>query len=156
MSDADTDNPAAANMVGTLVVQGGMLGRGYNFASNHSLALALPTNVPSLPRARGYYAHLEYVGVPVERILDVFSYGNSPEFLAAFPHLPRPCEEWIHPVFDRGHYDNHRTENRIAIRRRSLGRTPEGREILQRTRNSQRDVENAPASLLRSLMRPNQ
>jgi hypothetical protein len=158
MSDADTDNPGAANMLPSVVYGTGIFGRGATFNNNVSMALALPTDLDASPRAGypGLSPDISYRGIPTDRILDVFSYGTPPAQLAAFPHLPRPCAEWINPIFDRAHYDNHSVQNRIAIRRRSLGSTPDGREILQRTRNSQRDIEDAPASLLRSLMRPNQ
>jgi hypothetical protein len=158
MSDADTDNPGSANMLRSLIGGTGIFGRGYTFNNNVSMVIALPTDLDAAPRATypGLGQGFFYYGIPTDRILDVFSYGTPPAHLAAFPHLSRPCAEWINPVFDRAHYDNHMTEWRIAIRRRSLGSTPEGREILQRTRNSQRDIEDAPASLLRSLMRPPQ
>jgi hypothetical protein len=157
MSDADTDNPVAANMIPTRIGGTGVFGRGYPFSNNVSMAIALPTDFVAAPR-RSYAGQINdtmQVGIPAARVLDVFSYGTPPAHLEAFPHLSRPCAEWISPVFDRGHYNNHMTEYRVAIRRRSLGSTPDGREILQRTRNSQRDIEQAPASLLRSLMRPN-
>jgi hypothetical protein len=161
MSDADTDNPAAANIIAAPRVTGtGIFGRGYTFNGNRSLAIALPTPTPQLGNTTYLFNGNEVftivvLGIPRDRVLDVFSYGTTPAHLEAFPHLSRPCAEWISPVFDRGHYNNHMTEYRVAIRRRSLSTTPDGREILQRTRNSQRDIEQAPASLLRSLMRPN-
>ena len=158
MSDADTDNPVAANMVNSYIGGTGIFGRGYTFNNNVSLTLALPMSVSTAPRGTypGLNEQTAYLGIPVDRVLDVFSYGTPPSFLEAFPHLPRPCAEWINPVFDRGHFNDHRTENRVAIRRRGLGRTPDGREILQRTRNSGRDIETASGMLLRSLARPPQ
>jgi hypothetical protein len=158
MSDADTDNPIAANMINSYIGGTGIFGRGYTFNNNVSLVIALPTNVSAAPRGTypGLSEQTAYIGIPTDRVLDVFSYGTPPSYLEAFPHLARPCAEWINPVFDRGHFNDHRTENRVAIRRRGLGRTADGREILQRTRNSGRDIETAPGMVLRSLARPPQ
>jgi hypothetical protein len=152
MSEADTDNPFAANMINAPLVNGtGIFGRGYTWNNDASMVIALPTPVSQLTTGTYVGTQAIYMGIPAERVLDVFSYGNP--FNPAFPDLSRPCPQWIHPVFDRGHYDNHRTENRVAIRRRSLGFLDDGREILQRTRNSARDIETAPSLLLRSLER---
>jgi hypothetical protein len=82
--------------------------------------------------------------IPRAAILDVVGVRETPERWAirqAVTPSITMCEPFTSPSFDRGPawlYDYTVT---TAIARKSLGRTAAGAEILQRTRNSARDLE---------------
>ena len=152
MSDADTDNPASANMIRVLAGTGA-LGRGYINSSNHSYALLRPVDpsrwitseyqaeynpVPGAPPAR-----LTLTGLPTNEIIDVMSFAGDPVFTKAFG-LASSCTPWLAPQLDLGTADIHRYSIPQAIRRKSLGLNAQGKEVLQRTRNSNRDFEYGP------------
>lgn len=152
-TEADPDNPSAANMErirGNIVAN---FGHGEGIAQGSLYALALPitrdTNdlirttindrgklgtVFRVPRA----AILDAVGVQTTEAHEQF-YGD---FVACFPfaapHFERSPARLMDPADPR------------PMRRRSLGRTADGREILQRTGTAARDFEQA-APLRRSL-----
>jgi hypothetical protein len=88
-------------------------------------------------------------GLPASAVIDVFSWTTDPLFATTFG-LPKSCDTWTSPGLDRGVADIHLYERAEAMRRRSLGNTSTGREILQDTRNSARDIEYGPP-LRRSL-----
>jgi hypothetical protein len=161
MSDADTDNPGAANMERVLISSTGIFGRGFNSGSNTTYALLLPTDSSQwsgdwmrfeftpVPGAALDSTH--FTGLPAESVLDVFSYAGDPVHQATFG-LPMPCDPWIGSAFDGGVAAYHSYSNPDVIRRKSLGFDANGRETLQRTRNSARDLEYGP-KLQRSLNR---
>jgi hypothetical protein len=96
-------------------------------------------------------------GIPREDILDVFSIDFSPEYkayLASTTFRYTLCLPWLPEVFERAPAElDDATYRPGAIRRRSLGRTSDGREILMRTRTSARDLEVTTNLLQRSLNR---
>jgi hypothetical protein len=159
MSDADTDNPGSVNMLRVRITGTGIFGRGFPLNNNRTIAIALPapivdsaTHTSQSPVPGEGLRSTTYVAIPAANVLDAFSYGTDPLHLEAFPHLPRPCNPWISPVFDRAHFVPHMTERTGTIRRRTMGTMSNGRDIVQRTRNSSRDIEIGP-SLRRSLRR---
>ena len=152
MSDADTDNPTATNML-RILGSTGILGRGYRNASGMSLALLRPVDasrwitseyqaeynpVPGAPPARQ-----TFTGLPATELIDVMSMAGDPVFLNAFG-LENSCSPWIAPQLDLGVANIHRYSIPQAIRRKSLGLNAQGKEVLQRTRNSNRDFEYGP------------
>jgi len=161
MSDADTDNPGAINMERAWVPGTGIFGRGYPNSSNRSFALALPVDSSAWTRdwSRWEFTPVPgqaldsslYTGLPAEAVLDVFSYAGDPVRAASFG-LPTPCDPWIGPALDGGVAAWHSYNTPQAMRRKSLGFDANGRETLQRTRNSSRDLEYGP-QLQRSLNR---
>ncbi len=150
-SDADTDNPAAANMVKRLGPTVGALGRGVTNNNNRSIALVLPTPDAEWLTVETAGGTARFSALPASRVIDVFSYATEPTFREQFA-FARPCPLWIAPVFDRGVAEIHLFTRADGIRRRSLGTGTNGREVLQRTRNSARDLEYA-TPLKRSLNR---
>jgi len=160
LSDADTDNPSAANMVRLRVEGTGAFGRGFPNSTQRSLALmrkvASNTWTTDLMQGAGLNAQgnrttFTMTGLPANAILDVFSWATDPTFSATFG-LSRSCAPWTSNALDRGVAEIHLFERAEALRRRSLGIGSNGREILQDTRNSARDIEYG-APLRRSLNR---
>ena len=154
MSDADTDNPNAANMARVLVNSTGIFGRGFGNSDNRSLALlqsvpATAWTTDVMRGTRGSSPRFTMTGLPANAVLDVFSFAGEPTFRATFG-FPAPCIPWTAAEFDRGVAEVHLYERAEALRRRSLGIGVNGREILQDTRNSARDIEYGPP-LRRSL-----
>jgi hypothetical protein len=154
LTDADTDNPIAANMQRIIGSSTGSLGRGYTNSSTHSFILLQASDssqwtTATIPNLLSNSAGLVYTGIPAVGVLDVFSYSGDPVFRATFG-LSKDCTPWIAPAFDRGVANIYLSARPEAIRRKSLGVNAAGREILQRTKNSNRDLEYGPR-LKRSL-----
>jgi len=158
MSDADTDNPNAADMERVLVNGTGAFGRGFPNSLQLSIALLRQTATSTWTsdvmqgtniNSSGTRPAFTMTGLPATAVLDVFSYATDPVFSATFG-LSRSCAPWTSAELDRGVAEFHRSSRPEALRRRSLGIGANGREILQDTRNSTRDIEYA-APLLRSL-----
>jgi len=158
MSDADTDNPSAGNMERILVSSTGFLGRGWSNSNNRSVALLsrVPesswttdvmqgTNINSL----GNRPAFTMTGLPASAVIDVFSFASDPVYVATFGQ-PRTCTPFTADELDRGTAEFHLLDRPEALRRQSLGIGVNGREILQDTRNSARDIEYGPP-LRRSL-----
>ncbi len=166
---ADTDNPLAANVSPSFAVTTGTGGRGVRGESPASWVLigasatpriervTLPGLTPS-PVSGGLRPPVDLWGVPRDAVYDVASLDNSADYkayLATTTYRYTQCQPWLPEVFDRAAAEvvDH-TYRPGAIRRRSLGRTGEGREILMRTRTSARDLEVTASLLERSLNRP--
>lgn len=147
--DADIDNPFVPNV---LRVEGGsgVFGRGYPVSPGQAYALMLPSAAlaPDIGFMQSISAgdHSAWK-VPAAMVLDVFSTIVPPTESSS-----DVCTPWLAPIFERdpapiGSYDV-----RIAIRRKSLGFTSTGIELLQRTHTSSRDLERAEP-LRRSLLK---
>lgn len=93
--------------------------------------------------------------IPASSVLDVVSIDVAPAVKArldALGAVVNACSPWIAPIFDRAVAPLLDYVDPRAIARKSLGRTSDGREIVQRTRTSTRDfIYTAP--LRRSLRR---
>ena len=153
-SDGDTDNPLAVNLL-RFTAGTGVLGRGYPWNPGRLYGLArattaTPFDLPVVP-----IPGLSFVsyGIPRAAVLDAIAIEIRPELAQATSTYAagfRRCVPWIAPAFDRAPAflgDYNRPD---AIRRKTVGVTPDGRQILQRTRTSARDFEYSPP-LLRSL-----
>jgi hypothetical protein len=146
-TEADIDNPGAANMVRLKGTTGGM-GRGENIilGSMYGLALPVARDTTQLPRSfiTNEGALSSVYRIPREAILDVIGIAQfDAERMAsgAYRGGLRPCDPWAPPQFERSRAKLFGAEQSLAVRRRSLGRTAEGREILQRTGAAARDFE---------------
>lgn len=167
LTTADIDNPIAANMIPLDSMGTGAFGRGYPNQNNVSWAIALPTTQSAWVR-RAYSGRttpfygstprtITATGAPASSILDIFSVAATPELTARLresrgdPQIG-PCSPFMTPPLERDAALLADYVTPRGVRRKSLGRTPQGREILQRTRNSARDLELGPP-LKRSLNR---
>ena len=153
--DADIDNPFVPNMI---TVRGGIgiFGRGYLVTPSNSYALLLPGAasrlVPGEIAALGGGSFAAYRVTPAF-ILDVLSVLGTPEETKStswYQGGGRICTPFLSPVFERDVAQIGDSNLRTAIRRKSLGFTSSGIELLQRTHTSSRDLEYA-APLRRSL-----
>jgi hypothetical protein len=167
-SSSDTDNPSAVNMLPAFGTTTGSLGRGFRISSTASwiLVKAKPesqfqtaTLTPINAQAPGGvpFTPQPMWGIPREDIVDIFSVDFSPgykAYLATTSFTYTLCLPWLPEVFERAAAEvEDKTFRPGAIRRRSLGRTSDGREILMRTRTSARDLEVTTSLLQRSLNR---
>jgi hypothetical protein len=146
-TEADIDNPAAANMV-RLKGTTGALGRGENIVEGSMYGLALPVARDTTQLRRSIVTNesklTSVFRIPRDAILDVIG-TDLPDVesmaLGAYRAGLRSCEPWALPQFERSRAKLFSPRQPLAVRRRSLGRTAEGREILQRTGAAARDFE---------------
>ena len=157
-SDADTDNPFAANMVRLLGNSGTVFGRGlpYFGGAQHVLlsrdAWAVRREVPITNCSAFGCVPATALRFPSQHILDLWaleSHNSEPGWAVAQVNFPR-CVPWTSPAYDRAPAELGASTLPVAVRRRTVGFTAEGRAILQRTKNSARDLEHA-VPLQRSL-----
>ena len=152
-TDSDTDNPYAANMLRGFKAGPGALGRGSTFPGDVSYGLARPSAVRQLTTTTIRRVKqnggvdiqtMEFAGVPAAAVLDVFSVFEAPaqQALLRMAHFEMVvCDPWLSPEFERRVAELYDYFVPRAMRRRSLGRTAAGAEILQRTQTSARDLE---------------
>ena len=157
-SDADTDNPFAANMVRLLGNSGTVFGRGlpYFGGAQHVLlsrdAWAVRREVPITNCSAFGCVPATALRFPSQHILDLWaleSHNSEPGWAVAQVNFPR-CVPWTSPAYDRAPAELGASTLPVAVRRRTVGFTTDGRAILQRTKNSARDLEHA-VPLQRSL-----
>jgi hypothetical protein len=150
--DADIDNPFVPDMV-RVTAGTGVFGRGAPVSPQQSYTLILPSaaSAPEIGYIQGIVSgEVSAWKVPAALILDVFStITPSTEFSGDEIVYCRP---WLAPTFERDPSPFGSYNVRMAIRRKSLGFTPSGIELLQRTRTSSRDLEVAEP-LRRSLLK---
>jgi hypothetical protein len=155
-NDSDTDNPLAANVSPLFATGFGTGGRGLRTrghepwvlfragADQHVTEASLERVSPSPPGSVGSNRFTMW-GLRREDVLDVFSLAGSPgynSYLAGTTLGYRPpCEPYMAHVFDRAPAEVSDYRTPVAARRRTIGRTPDGRAILMRTRTSARDIE---------------
>jgi hypothetical protein len=157
-TDADTDNPFAANMI-RITEASGLSTRGSTFGAGVmiGIALGIARDTMGLRRATAtntaQEAQFSVWRIPREAILDVAGFEAPTEkFMAsgAYQAGLRQCLPWAPSVFERAPSLLLDSDLDRALRRRSVGRSVSGVEILQRTRTGARDFEVAPP-LRRSL-----
>jgi hypothetical protein len=147
----DADNPAVRNMVASGLGEfgAGLLGHGWSlYGELGVLFVADSVTVGALPVANLPTNPPDWVRVPREKILDVFSSATVPELEANSEANGFPlCPEITHTNFDRQSANllDDRDPNR-TIRRRVFATLPNGRVILLRTRSSRNDFEVATPS----------
>jgi hypothetical protein len=156
-NDGDTDSPLAANVTPIFGTTTGSGGRGLRTDGQTNWILARSsawdrvqqvTLTRTRPQAPGEVAgtgEFTLYGVPREDILDIMSLDGSPAYRAymattTFGDVP-PCPPVLEAVYDRAPAPVSDSRVPEAARRRTIGRTPEGRAILMRTRTSARDIE---------------
>jgi len=159
VGDGDVDNPFAAKMIrmtrgSTVIVHG------YPMVDPRIVGLALPFAQDTsqlqrvlLPADADAGGSLVAFGIPREKVLDAFGINDTSEVLvslAAYRGGYRNCVPWAAAAFERAPAELYDSKTNLAIRRKSLGRTATGVELLQRTRTGARDFEVAPP-LRRSL-----
>lgn len=142
-TDADVDNPFAANMVRVYGSTAGVLGRGFGFMiaggsgqlillSREARQRMTEVTIPSTGSGTTIVARL-----PSEYILDVLGLEQATPFSPGSEF--QSCAPWTSPRYDRAPAPLRDFLVRKAITRRSLGLAAGGNEILQRTKNSARD-----------------
>src|SRR5690606_12398047 len=131
---ADVDNPAVPNLV-SVGVREYFLDRGFfiNVLSD-KVALVEPLDPAPLPRHTIPSTGVEYLRVPADRVLDVFTHREvattSPPF----------CARMVHERFERQPSSGLLAEGTArTLHRPVLQVLPDGRKVLQRTRTSARD-----------------
>lgn len=166
-TSADTDNPTAANIIQAFGTTTGSAGRGLRIDGPNSWVLAKSSAAARISEATLVpiktqsgagvpFTPQKIFGIPSMDILDVVSLDHSPAFKAYLSttsggYSPA-CTPWLPEVFERSPAElNEATTQTGSFRRRSLGRTADGREILMRTRTSARDLEVSANLLQRSL-----
>jgi hypothetical protein len=145
-SDADTDNPESANMV--RVFSGGStgyFGRGFPVSNGRNMyALMQPAARASMTLTQQMNAHSgipwDVYRIPSQYVVDVLGLEWAPTVFGYENNSP-VCSPWASPAYERAPAPLVDDNYRKAIARKSLGRTIDGREILQRTRTSARDFE---------------
>ena len=164
-TDSDTDNPLAANVIPVFNTKNGTGGRGLRIQQGAWVLLKATADSRLQKITLPPYNVQDGAGVPftpsdlwgasIDDVVDVFSLDFSPDFkayIASTTYRYTVCLPWQPAALERAPaelYDS--TYRPGAIRRRSLGRTADGREILMRTRTSARDLEVTTNLLQRSL-----
>jgi len=157
-TDADIDNAFAANMV-RVTASSGLATRGSAIGSGNmiGIALGIARDTFGLQRATAtngaQNTRFSVWRIPREAILDVAGFDLPTEkfmSLGAYAAGLRKCLPWAPSVFERAPSLLFDIDLNRALRRRSIGRSASGVEILQRTRTGARDFEVAPP-LRRSL-----
>lgn len=164
-NDADTDNPTAANMLRAFSMSTGANGRGLRvvegaWALMRSTAMSRVREATLNPYKAQTGAGVPFTpqvvyGIPRDEIVDLVGIDDSPDFkayLATTTLKSTLCQPFLASAFDRAAAEVYDPNYRPgAIRRRSLGKTADGRDILMRTRTSARDLEVTTNLLSRSL-----
>lgn len=146
--DGDIDNPFVPDMV-RVFTGTGIFGRGYPVSPGIAYAIMLPGTsdqvvISNLQSVAG--SDVRVWRVPKSRIIDVFSTLNVPakiEATAWYQGGGRICHPWLSSAFERDPSPIGDFSVRMAMRRKSLGYTTSGIELLQRTRTGSRDIEYA-------------
>jgi len=152
--DGDVDNPFSVNM--ERLTRGSPIAvHGFPLAAMRMYGIALPIarDTTALVRAEAPSTGDGMFRIPRAAILDVVGLALTPEVyvsLGAYRSGWRECVPFGSSVFDRAPARLFDSTRNFAIRRKSLGRTASGIELLQRTRTGARDFELAPP-LRRSL-----
>jgi hypothetical protein len=151
------DNPLAANVIPIGDTPNGAGGRGMRTDSHTSwflvragawdrvgsatLTRVSPPPIGAVPGPNQF----QLIGIPREDVIDVISLGDSPGYRALMATTSlgdvQPCDPALESVFDRSPAPISDYRTPVASRRRSIGRTADGRLILMRTRTSARDIE---------------
>lgn len=158
-SDADINNPFVPDMI-KVRADGGAFGRGFPLSAKRSYGIALAMAASQLvsrqliPRIAG--TGITLYGIPASSVLDVVSTTLTPVERAKLDALgasERECVPFIAQNFDIAVAPLNSPPLRMAMARKSLGFDAPGRERLQRTRNSARDLDYSQP-LRRSLLKP--
>ncbi len=143
VGSSDTDNPGVPNLI-WLGPNEPNTGHGMFYFELWPVPfLALPVDTASLPRQPNVINGKYYQRVPRDRILDI---GQFEFDLSAYSSSAPPCTtNPVHPSLDQSPFF-FRGLDGYSEQRRGVGRLPDGRKILLRTRNSARDFLSAPGT----------
>jgi hypothetical protein len=149
---SDPNNPFAADMIR---LTGTGSGHGGQFRADNTIGLALPVAGDTTLLEKAQRVNVRYFKIPRGAIIDIATITLSPERFALLNSTVGMvrCEPYIATVHDRAPALLGDGTLPVAEARKTLGRTATGMEILQRTRNSSRDLERAQP-LRRSLRLP--
>lgn len=143
-TEADIDNPFVPNMK-RVNAGAGAYGRGYPFTTYQVMWVLMDARARGVGRIIAYPSFsggstFDMLELPSQYRLDIL--GVQPVGQSNFA---APCSPWASPAFERAPaalVDNFRP---IAISRKALGRTTDGREILQRTYTGLDSVSRTPS-----------
>lgn len=142
-TDADPNNPAAADMLRLKGVLSANFGHGESVDRAWLYALALPVagDTTELPKTAVFdrgNVHSAF-RIPRHAIVDAVGTISDGTDLSGI----LPCVPYAAPHFERSPTTLLKNIGGQVMRRKSLGRTADGREILQRTGNAERDFANS-------------
>lgn len=161
---SDTDNPVSANVQPVFAVGTGAGGRGMRvigpavwilvkpgniqrFLLDSAISLKPPVGAQLPPQPTRLW------GIPFGDVVDVLPYyytaGHQAYLRTTTIGLPITCRPFAHPSLDRLEAEVYEYRFQGGARRRSLGRTADGREILMQTRTAARDWEITQSLLTR-------
>jgi len=138
---ADVDNPAVPN-VSDITVSGPTGPHGIDWPEGSPVTvLILPLNTASLERGRSQESGYDYVRVPRDKVLDLISFHTT--YVAVYPN----CQSMVHTNFDRAMaFLFLGDEYSLSGQRKTAVTLPDGRKVLQHSRNSDADFVAAPRS----------
>jgi hypothetical protein len=146
-TDADVDNPESVNMVKVDGPASGIFGHGWTHYGGSLMYLLLSpgaraglSTVTVPKRSATGLGTIDVTRIPSEFILDLMSLESTPYVYQPVDPTPR-CVPWTSARYDRAPAWLAHAHQRKSITRKSLGFTADGREILQRTKNSERDLQ---------------
>lgn len=156
-TDGDVDNPESVNVSRVWGSSTGIFGRGiWYYGGGMQYALMAPgargaaTVVGLSAMTFAGIQTFEYFRLPSEYLLDLVAIDYDPDRQFGSGSPTPSCVPFTAPQFDRGATLLGNPDLPTSITRKGLGFTAEGREILQRTKNSERDFHRA-VPLRRSL-----
>lgn len=142
----DVDNPAVPNMIDRSL-RDPFFGHGLTFSNSIATVtpVVAPTDTAMLPKAKLPPNGTEYLRLPRERMLDVFTTITT-YFATRQPPLT-PCPELVHASMDRryGIFLSDTPDDYLeSVSRKVLTTLPNGRLVLQHTRTSANDFKRTP------------
>ena len=145
-TDSDIDNPESVNMIKVVGSPSGVFGHGIPYFSGRMQHVLLAAGARSAMTTTTYIGvngnPIEVRRLPSEFVLDVLALEYSPQTFGYENNGPG-CTPWTAPQIDRAPAPLVHLHQRKSITRKGLGLTAAGHEILQRTRNSERDFKDA-------------
>jgi len=145
----DVDNPGVPNMIlsGLREWSASVFGHGFITPGDGALFVALPVTVSELVQDDLPVQDPPHVRIPRDKLLDVFSTGETGALEAANTAQGWPlCAQIVHENFDRGYASLYDSQQLTSMKRRVLARLPDGRSVLLRTRTSEIDFETGAPS----------
>jgi hypothetical protein len=134
---ADVDNPAAKDMVSVGPRDGGTgLGHGWlGYNIREVVALAMPLAIDTLPFKTDpiYGQSTGFVRIPTAALLDVIQWTST--YQSAYP----PCPNAVYSEINAGEARVLAADDSLAMHRRVRYTLPDGRAVLQQSRNSAAD-----------------
>lgn len=134
---ADVDNPAAKDMVSVGPRDGGLPDghgwRGYNI--REVVALAMPLAIDTLPFKTDpvYGQNIGFVRIPTAALLDVVQWTST--YQSAYP----PCPNAVYADINAGEARVLAADDSLAMHRQVRFTLPDGRAVLQQSRNTAAD-----------------